>query len=87
MIAGEAFMDKQQLIQMVRQIYDLHANGEVDCESCQAELDCLAELAVVGYECGDILPAVKNHIDCCRSCRELFRGLVTILKAEQSTQS
>lgn len=79
-------MDKIQLIELVNKMYDLHQTDEMECHTCQDELDCLAELVLVGYECRDMIPAVQHHMDCCQSCREMFRGLVEILKAQQAGQ-
>ena len=76
-------MDNHDLQLLVEKIYSLH-EAELDCESCDEQLDCIAELAAVGYEPSLLLPAVQKHLDCCSSCRETFRALLCILKGEQA---
>jgi hypothetical protein len=76
-------MEKQELKRLVEQIYSLH-NQEIDCDDCDAQMDCLVELAASGYDCGLMLPAVQAHLDCCSSCSETFLALLGILKAQQA---
>ncbi len=76
-------MDTNELIQLVKRIYSSH-EAEIDCDTCDEEMSCLAELASAGYDPRLMLPAVQAHMDCCVSCRESFRALLCILKAQQS---
>ena len=78
-------MDTKQLHHLVEGIYNLH-EAEIDCDQCDEELDCLAELTAAGYDLNLLLPAVKTHLDCCGSCRETFRALLAIVKADQVGQ-
>ncbi len=76
-------MDSKQLTQLVDRIYALH-EAEIDCQSCDEHLDCMAELTAAGYDPKLMLPAVQMHLDCCASCHEAFRALVCIVKAQQA---
>ena len=78
-------MDSKQLGQLVDRIYSLH-EADIDCDSCDKELDCLAEMVAAGYDPGLMLPAVQHHLDCCESCREAFEALVIVFKAQQAGQ-
>jgi len=78
-------METNQLQHLVDGIYNLH-QAEIDCERCDEELDCLAELTAAGYDPKLLLPAVQAHLDCCSSCRETFRALLAIVKAQQVGQ-
>lgn len=81
--ASRPTMDHDKLIQLVQQIYNTHIE-QVDCETCEKELDCLAELVVDGYDADDVLPAVQHHLSCCKHCHELYDGLLLVLKAQQA---
>jgi len=78
-------MDKQTLSQLVDDIYSAHA-GQVDCERCDEQMDCLAELVSAGYDCQLMVPAVQAHLNCCPTCRETFKALLKILDAQQAGQ-
>ena len=72
-----------RVMQLVERILAMH-ESELDCESCGAQIDCLAELVAVGHDPKKLLPAVQMHLECCRDCREEFEALLCILRAEQS---
>jgi len=78
-------MDSKQLGQLVDRIYSLH-EADIDCDSCDEQLDCLAEMVAAGYDPYLLLPAVQHHLDCCSSCREAFHALVAVFKAQQAGQ-
>jgi len=78
-------MDTQQLSQLIDRIYSLHEQS-VDCHDCDEQMDCLAELASVGYDPRLMLPAVQSHLEQCSHCRAEFNALVVILKAQQTGQ-
>ena len=78
-------MDAEQLRNLVERIYSIHET-DIDCQSCDEQLDCLAELAAAGYDPKLIVPAVQAHLDCCASCREVFHALLTVVKAQQAGQ-
>ncbi len=77
--------DQPRAIRLLEGILNLHERGiECDCETCNEQLDCLAELVAVGHDPNKLLPAVQAHLDCCADCREEFEALLCILRAEQS---
>jgi len=76
-------MDNKHLLRLVDDIYSLHVES-IDCDDCDEQMDCLAELAAAGYDPKLLLPAVQKHFEQCPSCREAFRALLSIVKAEQS---
>ncbi len=78
-------MDKQILSQLVDDIYSAHED-RMNCDSCDAQIDCLAELVSAGYDCQLMVPAVQAHLDCCVTCRETFQALLKILEAQQAGQ-
>ena len=78
-------MDSKQLEHLVDRIYALH-EADIDCDSCDEQLDCLAEMVAAGYDLNLMLPAVQRHLDCCTSCQEAFHALVVVFKAQQSGQ-
>ena len=78
-------MDTQHLSQLIERIYSIHEHV-VNCQTCDQEMDCLAELTVDGYDPALLLPAVQAHLECCTHCRDEFNALVVILKAQQAGQ-
>ena len=78
-------MNSDDIRQLVDRIYSLH-EAAIDCNTCDEQLDCLAELTAAGYDPELMLPAVQAHLMCCTGCREAFRALVCILKAQQAGQ-
>jgi hypothetical protein len=43
---------------------------ELSCEHCIELLDQCVELELAGIDAGALLPALRNHLDGCRACRE-----------------
>jgi len=78
-------MDTQQLSHLIERIYSIHEHV-IDCQTCDEEMDCLAELVAEGYDPRLLLPAVQAHLDTCSHCHAEFSALVTILKAQQAGQ-
>jgi hypothetical protein len=76
---------ENRIVVLMQRILDMH-DTDVDCESCNEQLDCLAELAASGHDPKKLLPAVQAHLDCCSDCREEFEALLCILRAQQSGQ-
>jgi hypothetical protein len=74
-------MLQDQLDKLLQSILRAHEDG-MDCESCNAEFECLAEKVAAGGDIHTLLPAVEAHLICCADCREEFEALVTILRAE-----
>lgn len=54
---------------------------EMDCSSCDT-LAALAEKVAAGTPIQEVLPALAEHVQYWRDCREEFEALVAILKAE-----
>jgi deoxycytidylate deaminase len=78
-------LDQPRVVRLLQEILALH-EAEVDCETCNEQIDCLAELVAVGHDPKKLLPAVQNHLECCTECHEEFEALLCILRAEQSGQ-
>ncbi len=76
-------LETQRIHKLIDGIYTMH-EPEVDCDGCDEQLSFLAELTAEGYDPKLLLPAVQAHLDCCTSCREAFRALMSILKAQQA---
>jgi predicted anti-sigma-YlaC factor YlaD len=72
-----------QLLAMVEAIFTSHED-EVDCEGCDAEMPHLVELIDAGEDPALLLPAVQEHLNRCRDCREEFEALLAIIKAENA---
>ena len=70
---------------LLKKMLALH-ESVIDCETCGEKLDCFAELVAAGNDPEKVLPAVQNHLECCRDCREVFEALIAILKAEKNGQ-
>lgn len=68
-------------------IFNTHLDTIIDCETCAQQFHCLAELVAQGANAAELLPAVEEHIRCCRDCREEFEFLVAMLKADMQTDS
>lgn len=54
---------------------------EMDCSDCDT-LAALAEKVAEGTPVADVLPALNEHIQYWKDCREEFHALVTVLRAE-----
>ncbi len=68
-------------------IFNTHLDTMIDCETCAKQFECLAELVAQGANTAELLPAVEEHIRCCRDCREEFEFLVAMLKADMLADS
>ncbi|MCA0458171.1 MAG: hypothetical protein LCI00_29665 [Chloroflexi bacterium] len=55
----------------------------MDCDSCNCQLECLAEKVAGGASLHDLLPAVEAHLRCCVDCREEWQALLCIVRAER----
>lgn len=75
--------DETRVIRLVQKILETHS-AEMDCDTCNQQLDCLAELVAVGHDAKKLLPAVQAHLDCCADCREEFNALLAIIKGQQA---
>jgi hypothetical protein len=75
---------EEQLRKLLSTIFDNHAEHDMDCESCNQQFECLAEMVADGAQLVEIIPAVENHLCCCPDCREEFEALVAIVRAENS---
>ena len=53
----------------------------IDCSDCDS-LAALAEQVAAGTPVDEVLPALSEHIQYWRDCREEFYALVAVLKAE-----
>jgi hypothetical protein len=78
--------NQPRVVRLLSQILAMH-ESEIDCETCNQQLECLAELVATGaHDPKKLLPAVQSHLDCCNDCREEFEALLAIIRAEQSGQ-
>ena len=72
----------EQLQKLIKNIFDIHSDGGIDCEECCRQFNCLVELVAAGTELRQLLPAVEEHLSCCHDCREEFQALLSIIIAE-----
>lgn len=75
--------DEPRITRLVQKILEMHS-AEMDCDTCNEQIDCLAELVAVGHDPNKLLPAVQAHLDCCNDCREEFNALLAILRGQQA---
>src|SRR5882762_9301708 len=61
---AEPSSEAPRVLKLLQEILSLH-EAEVDCETCNQQIDCLAELVSVGHDPNKLLPAVQEHLDCC----------------------
>jgi len=73
----------EQLRKLIDHIFVSHQDGEMDCDSCNCQLECLAEKVAGGASLHDLLPAVEAHLRCCVDCREEWQALLCIVRAER----
>lgn len=74
-----------QLLQAILALHETEIDGTlVDCGTCGDQLDCLAELIAAGQNPHQILPAICEHLRCCRDCNEEFQALLLVVMAEQT---
>lgn len=79
-------LQADELRKLINCIVTSHRDDCLDCESCNQQLDCLAERVVMGGSLNDLLPEVVDHLCCCHDCFEEFEALVAILRAEKGGQ-
>ena len=70
-----------QLLAMVEAIFSAHED-EINCEDCDRAMPYLADLIEAGEDPTLLLPAVQEHLNHCRDCREEFEALLIIVRAE-----
>ena len=73
-----------QIRKIIDCIFTAHQDDQLDCETCNNQLECLAEEVAGGANLHDLWPQVEAHLACCKDCAEEFQALLCILKAEQS---
>ena len=79
-------LQEDELRKLINCISTSHRDDCIDCETCNQQLDCLAERVARGENLEEILPEVAAHLCCCRDCFEEFDALVTIIRAENGGQ-
>ena len=72
-----------QLLAIVETIFAVHAE-EIDCDDCDAAMPHLVELLNAGEDPTLLLPAVQDHLDKCKDCREELEALLAIVRAENA---
>ena len=77
---------EEQLRKILDCIFLIHQEDPMDCETCNSQLECLAEKVAAGAKLHDLWPEVEIHFACCENCFEEFNALICILEAEQSGQ-
>ncbi len=50
-------------------------------------IDQYAELALDGQDAASILPPVRNHLEGCWDCREVFEVLVRVLEVSNEIET
>jgi hypothetical protein len=59
---------------------------EITCLECFDLLDQYADLIIEGAEPGEIMPLVKQHLDCCNCCTHEFEALMVMLQEAVKNQ-
>ncbi len=72
----------EKLRTLINCIFDTHVDGDISCEECCKQFNCLVDLVANGAEPNQLLPAVQQHISCCKDCREEYQALLSIVVAE-----
>ncbi len=75
-------MGEQQLRKLIETIFLVHEHGDIDCETCSAQFDCLVEKVAAGATLSELLPEVEAHLMCCADCREEYEALLAVIRAE-----
>lgn len=55
---------------------------EITCPVCFELLDSYVDSEISGADAAALLPQVRQHLDCCYQCYELYEGLRQIAAAE-----
>jgi len=79
-------MGEHHLRKLIEAIFVAHQDTDIDCETCAAQFDCLAEQVAAGASVRDLWPAVEAHLECCADCREEYEALLAVIRAEQGGQ-
>ena len=53
---------------------------EIDCVECFELLDQYADLILDGANPDEIMPLVKQHLDCCNCCSHEFEAVIMIMQ-------
>lgn len=53
---------------------------EIGCDTCYAQLDVFAELALAGKDAAGAMPLVQAHLDRCPACLEEYEALMFVLR-------
>lgn len=48
---------------------------EITCPLCFELLDSYVDAEICGADAAALLPQVRQHLDCCSQCYELYEGL------------
>jgi hypothetical protein len=78
-------MVEEQLRKVLNMIFDTHLDSMIDCETCESQFNCLAEMVAAGADLHTLLPAVEEHLACCPDCREEFECLLAMIRAQNSS--
>lgn len=76
-------MEKKYFIQQLLEYLAKTEEQEVTCDEVFQVLDIYTEAVARGEDPEQLLPLVKKHIELCRSCREEYETLLSILEADQ----
>jgi hypothetical protein len=79
-------MGEQHLRKLIETIFQVHQDGDIDCETCSAQFHCLVEKVAAGANLCDLLPEVEAHLSCCPDCREEYEALLAVIRAESGGQ-
>jgi hypothetical protein len=72
---------EKELLALLAAIADTEAD-ELDCDAFLARAGAFAEQVSDASELSDAFFAEAHHIRICPACREEFRALLTVLKAQ-----
>ena len=55
---------------------------EIACGECFEHIDQYVEMLHEGHDPAEVLPHVKEHLECCHCCKAEFEALIAILEAQ-----
>ena len=59
---------------------------ELDCGSCNSQMDSFVEMLRDGKKASEVKPLMKHHLDMCGDCHEEFQALMEALDAADAEE-
>ncbi len=74
---------ERAVVELMHKLEHLHENA-YSCEEVFALLDEYVDIVTTNEEAAQLMPLVKNHIDMCSGCHEVYAMLKCIVESEPS---